>query len=89
MLVQLIVIASLMNVHTSIAGTNQCKNDIFPTTEAFNPYLKTKKLKQLFVNMYDFDMKSQQNLLDKTLLNWIKEGNTEQVDDILVIGFKA
>jgi len=54
-----------------------------------NKKFMIKRLKQLFVNMNGFDMQSQANLLDKTLISWIKESNTEQVDDILMIGFKV
>lgn len=53
-----------------------------------NKKFMIKRLKQLFIDIYSFDMLSQHRLLDKTILNWMKEGETEQIDDILVIGLK-
>ena len=53
-----------------------------------NKKFMIKRLKQLFVNIYDESVESQKQILDTTLVDWINEGNTEQVDDILVIGYK-
>jgi|GEM_PF-1038810 len=53
-----------------------------------NKKFMVKRLKQLFVDIHSFDAQSQQQLLDKTILHWMKEGNAEQIDDILVIGLK-
>ncbi|MDA3883805.1 MAG: tetratricopeptide repeat protein [Bacteroidales bacterium] len=54
-----------------------------------NKKFMIKRLKQLFVDINGFDVHSQHNLLDKTLDNWMKQSDAEQVDDILVIGFKV
>ncbi len=53
-----------------------------------NKKFMIKRLKQLLVDLNAFDMKSQQQLLDKTLVDWIAQAETEQIDDVLVIGFK-
>ncbi|MCQ2608195.1 MAG: serine/threonine-protein phosphatase, partial [Bacteroidales bacterium] len=47
-----------------------------------------KKLKQVFVNIYEHSMEEQRDLLDHELVEWIESGNTEQIDDVLVIGFR-
>ena len=48
-----------------------------------------KRLKQVFVNMYESPMAEQRELLDHELVTWIEKGNTEQVDDVLVIGYRV
>ena len=48
-----------------------------------------KRLKQVFVNIYDSPMSEQRGLLDHELVDWIEKGNTEQIDDILVIGYRV
>lgn len=48
-----------------------------------------KRLKQVFVNIYDAPMSEQRGLLDHELVDWIEKGNTEQIDDILVIGYRV
>lgn len=52
-----------------------------------NKKFMVKRLKQLLVNINKTPIKEHKQILDKELVAWIKEGNTEQVDDILVIGF--
>ena len=52
-----------------------------------NKKFMVKRLKQLLVNINAESMEKQREILDKELVAWIKQGNTEQVDDILVIGF--
>ncbi len=52
---------------------------------------KEKKFKQrqfveLLLENYDTPMHNQENLLRKSILDW--QGNNEQVDDMLVIGFR-
>lgn len=52
---------------------------------------KEKKFKQrqfveLLLENFDTPMHNQENLLRKTILDW--QGNNEQVDDMLVIGFR-
>ncbi len=46
----------------------------------------TQKLKELLLNNQQLSMKEQKNLIAATHENW--KGNTQQIDDILVIGFK-
>ncbi len=48
-----------------------------------------KRLKQVFVNIYESPMEEQRGLLDHELVDWIEKGNTEQIDDILVIGYRV
>ena len=48
-----------------------------------------KRLKQVFVNIYESPMSEQRDLLDHELVDWIEKGNTEQVDDVLVIGYRV
>ena len=48
-----------------------------------------KRLKQVFVNIYESPMSEQRELLDHELVDWIEKGNTEQVDDVLVIGYRV
>jgi serine phosphatase RsbU (regulator of sigma subunit) len=45
-----------------------------------------KKLKQLFTEIHQLSFSDQHSYLDKTLRAW--KGDVEQVDDILVLGFK-
>ena len=51
-----------------------------------NKKFMIKRLKQLLVDMNSLSMNNQKQVLDKTILDWIKQGDTEQVDDVLVIG---
>ncbi len=46
-----------------------------------------KNLEKLFLSIYDLDMQEQKSIIENTHKNW--KGELEQVDDILVIGFKA
>ncbi len=48
-----------------------------------------KRLKQVFVNIYESPMNEQRDMLDHELVDWIESGNTEQIDDILVIGYRV
>ncbi len=48
-----------------------------------------KRLKQVFVNIYNVPMDEQRTKLDGELVDWITTGNTEQIDDILVIGYRV
>lgn len=48
-----------------------------------------KRLKQVFVNIYESPMNEQRELLDHELVTWIEKGNTEQIDDVLVIGYRV
>ncbi len=48
--------------------------------------LMTKKFKEIVFNVHESPMKSQQQTLDNYLENW--KGRFEQVDDVLVLGFK-
>jgi ligand-binding sensor domain-containing protein/serine phosphatase RsbU (regulator of sigma subunit) len=46
----------------------------------------TKKLKELFVDIHAKSMVDQKNIIENTILNWMK--GYEQIDDELVIGIK-
>ncbi|MBK8808268.1 MAG: tetratricopeptide repeat protein [Bacteroidales bacterium] len=54
-----------------------------------NKKFMIKNLKQLLVNNYQKEMSEQERLLDNTIENWKKEGNCDQIDDILVIGMRV
>jgi serine phosphatase RsbU (regulator of sigma subunit) len=47
-----------------------------------------KNLKNLLQNIHKLPFEQQKNILDKTLFEWKEIGNTAQIDDILVMGFK-
>ncbi len=47
---------------------------------------KTRRLKQLLLNIQDNDMAKQQAILGKTINDW--QGDLDQVDDILVMGIR-
>ncbi len=47
-----------------------------------------KQLRELLLNIYELPMKEQHTVLDQTLQNWMDSGHEEQVDDVLVIGFR-
>ena len=48
---------------------------------------KSKKFKQLLVDIQDEDMITQKEILYKTITEW--RGEHEQIDDIVVLGFKV
>ena len=48
---------------------------------------KSKKFKQLFVDIQDEDMITQKEILNRTITEW--RGEIEQIDDIVVLGFKV
>jgi len=45
-----------------------------------------KKFKQLLLSIHDKPMKKQKAILDKTMQEW--QGNFEQIDDMLILGFR-
>jgi len=47
---------------------------------------KSRKFKQLLVDIQDEDMITQKEILNKTITEW--RGEHEQIDDIVVLGFK-
>ncbi|MBC7694558.1 MAG: SpoIIE family protein phosphatase [Burkholderiales bacterium] len=49
--------------------------------------LKYKQLNELLLSISDRQLSEQSDVLNKTIENW--RGNLEQVDDILVLGFKV
>ncbi len=53
-----------------------------PNDEKF----KTKRFKNLLLENHQKPMKEQQEILDKTLLDWIGDGH--QIDDVIVMGIK-
>jgi ligand-binding sensor domain-containing protein/serine phosphatase RsbU (regulator of sigma subunit) len=48
----------------------------------------TKRFKELLVEIYQLKETEQHEILETTLVNWMKEGNEEQIDDVLVLGVK-
>ena len=48
---------------------------------------KNKKFKQLLVDIQDENMITQKEILNKTITEW--RGELEQIDDIVVLGFKV
>lgn len=51
-----------------------------------NRKFRSKQFKQLLLEIKDFEMAEQQEMLDMAYRNW--QGHREQIDDVLVIGFK-
>jgi len=47
-----------------------------------------KKMKELFVEIHRKPMEEQKQILYDSLMEWMKIGNTEQVDDIVMIGVR-
>ena len=47
-----------------------------------------KRFRQLLLDIHRLPMDEQKKQLNQTLVNWITQGNQEQIDDILVIGVK-
>lgn len=47
-----------------------------------------KRFKQLLIQQAHLSMNEQYSALDKAFINWLKEGNTEQIDDVCVVGVK-
>ena len=48
---------------------------------------KNKKFKQLLIDIQDENMQTQKEILNKTITEW--RGEYEQIDDIVVLGFKV
>ena len=48
-----------------------------------------KNLRNLFLKIHNEPPEKQREILNDTIEKWIKDGNTEQTDDIIVIGFKC
>ena len=46
----------------------------------------SKKFKSLLLDIQEMSMADQHDKLHDTLINW--QGNNEQIDDILVVGFR-
>ena len=47
-----------------------------------------KNLRALFMQIHNEPPAKQREILNETIEKWIKDGNTEQTDDIIIIGFK-
>ena len=47
-----------------------------------------KRFKQSLIENAQSSLADQSQLLDQTFINWLKEGNTEQIDDVCVVGVK-
>lgn len=54
-----------------------------------NKKFMLKRLKQLLVNIHHNDMPVQIKLLNDELAKWILTSSTEQIDDVLVVGFST
>ena len=48
-----------------------------------------KNLRALFMEIHNEPPEKQREILNDTIEKWIKDGNTEQTDDIIIIGFKC
>ena len=48
-----------------------------------------KNLRALFMQIHNEPPAKQREILNDTIEKWIKDGNTEQTDDIIIIGFKC
>jgi len=48
-----------------------------------------KALKELLLKIYQLPMQEQKNILEQTISNWMEVANQEQIDDMLIIGFKV
>jgi serine phosphatase RsbU (regulator of sigma subunit)/ligand-binding sensor domain-containing protein len=47
-----------------------------------------KIFKELLVQIHELPLQEQHDILQKRILDWMEEGNIEQIDDILVIGVR-
>jgi DNA-binding response OmpR family regulator len=54
--------------------------------EKFDKKFRTRQLKKLLIEISRLSMSEQKKILDQTFANW--KGNTEQTDDVLVVGVK-
>lgn len=48
----------------------------------------SKSLKKLLISLYEKDMETQQQVLNKNIEDWMEEGEIEQIDDICVFGVR-
>jgi len=48
----------------------------------------SKRFKEMLIQIHDLPMPKQQEILDKTIHEWIKQADEKQIDDILVVGFQ-
>jgi serine phosphatase RsbU (regulator of sigma subunit) len=55
---------------------------------ANNTKFLIKNLRALFMQIHNEPPAKQREILNETIEKWIKDGNTEQTDDIIIIGFK-
>jgi hypothetical protein len=49
----------------------------------------TKRFRELLFEIHAKPMQEQKEILDKTLQDWMMEGDKQQTDDILVIGVRV
>ncbi|GAB4341735.1 MAG: hypothetical protein OHK0038_21450 [Flammeovirgaceae bacterium] len=48
----------------------------------------SKRFKELLLKIYSLTEEEQEKILENTLTDWMKEGNEEQIDDVLVMGVR-
>ena len=48
----------------------------------------SKRFKKTLLDVQQYSMNQQKELLNKYFINWIEEGNTSQIDDLCVVGVK-
>jgi serine phosphatase RsbU (regulator of sigma subunit) len=48
----------------------------------------TRRMKELFVDIHNFPMDRQKEILDQKIIEWMEIGHEKQIDDILVIGVR-
>ncbi|MEO1653259.1 MAG: hypothetical protein AAFU64_06920 [Bacteroidota bacterium] len=48
-----------------------------------------KRLRNLLLEIHTRPLAEQQEILNQTIQNWMREGGEKQIDDILVIGVKV
>jgi sigma-B regulation protein RsbU (phosphoserine phosphatase) len=53
---------------------------------AFNKKFRYNQFQELLIEIHNLPMEKQKDKLDQTITNW--QGNNDQVDDILILGFR-
>ncbi|MCK4664563.1 MAG: tetratricopeptide repeat protein [Bacteroidales bacterium] len=79
---------------TNIEITLEDKDTIYIFSDGYidqfggpdNKRFSSKRFRELLINIHDKSMDEQKNILNENIENW--KGNSEQIDDILVMGIK-